>query len=289
MQPLKSAQEEDNALPDPGRRTGVHGAIARYPLVSFIVLASRQGWVDWSVSTYLHLLGGLGPLVAGVLVVWALGGRPALRDLGRRMVAWRGRLRWLALAVLGPLGLFLLAVLAARILEGQWPDVSRFGASTEYPALPLLVFWLANFIFYGYGEEVGWRGFAQPYLQRGRSALRAAALVSVMWAGWHLPLVGITESYRRMPAIGFVGFYLSRLVGAFVLAWLYLRSAASILVVAAFHSAFDIATTTPTSTTLLPTLMGVAVTVAGIAVIPELHRRCASPSTVDGFPRRQRP
>jgi len=191
------------------------------------------------------------------------------------------RVRWLALAALGPLGLFLVAVLLARVLQGQWPDLGRFGASTEYPALPLAMFWLANLVFYGYGEEVGWRGFAQPYLQRRRSALRAAALVSVVWAGWHLPLFGITEGYRQMPAIGFVGFFFSLLVGAFVLAWLYLRSAASILVVAVFHSVFDIAATTPTSTTLIPTLMGAAVTVAGLAVIPELHRRHGSPSTAD--------
>jgi membrane protease YdiL (CAAX protease family) len=74
-----------------------------------------------------------------------------------------------------------------------------------------------------------------------------------------------------MPAIGFVGFYFSLLVGALVLGWLYLVSR-SILVVAVFHAMFDIASTTPTSTTLLPTLMGGAVTVAGLATIPYLVR-----------------
>lgn len=42
--------------------------------------------------------------------------------------------------------------------------------------------------------------------------------------------------------------------------------------VAAFHAVFDIATTTPTTTTLIPTLMGAAVTVAGLATIPYLAR-----------------
>jgi uncharacterized protein len=96
--------------------------------------------------------------------------------------------------------------------------------------------------------------------------------VSVVWALWHLPLCAITPTYRAMPAIGFVGFYFSLLVGAFVLAWLYLVSRASILVVAAFHAVFDIATTTPTDSTLIPTLMGAAVTVAGLATIPYLIR-----------------
>ncbi|MEP7025366.1 MAG: CPBP family intramembrane glutamic endopeptidase [Actinomycetota bacterium] len=74
-----------------------------------------------------------------------------------------------------------------------------------------------------------------------------------------------------MPAIGFVGFYFSLLVGALVLGWLYLVSR-SILVVAVFHAVFDIATNTPTTTTLLPALMGAAVTVAGLATIGYLAR-----------------
>lgn len=135
-----------------------------------------------------------------------------------------------------------------------------------------MVFWLANLVFYGFGEEIGWRGFAQPVLQRRRSALRAALAVSVIWAGWHLPLFGITATYRAMPAIGFVGFFLSLVAGALLLAWLHLRSSGSILVVAAFHAAFDIVTTTPTTTTLVPTLTGAVITVLALAVVPALAR-----------------
>ena len=121
-----------------------------------------------------------------------------------------------------------------------------FGASLDYPMLPLALYWLANLVFYGFGEEIGWRGLAQPTLQRRHSALTAAVLVSLVWAGWHLPLFGISATYRSMPAIGFLGFYFSLLTASFVLAWLYLRSQGSILVVAVFHATFDIATTTPT-------------------------------------------
>ena len=279
-------------------RTRSATRLARHPLLWFIVLAyamswicwlpllaDRQDWVDWTASPYLHLVGGLGPAVAALIVTAAVTGRHGVVEILRRTVAWRGRLGWLALAALGPLVLFAVAVLAARLLEGSWPDVTRFGASTEYPTLPLAVFWAANLLFYGYGEEIGWRGFAQPVLQRRRSALRAAIIVSVIWAGWHLPLFGITATYRAMPAIGFVGFYLSLLIGALVFAWLYLRSRESILVVAVFHASFDIATTTPTTTTLIPTLMGALITVVGLATIPGLAKSgrtdLAGPATDD--------
>jgi membrane protease YdiL (CAAX protease family) len=263
----------------------------RHPVLAFTVLAytiswicwlpllaDRQGWASLSASSYLHLVGGLGPAVAALVVTAAVAGRSGLVDIVRRTVAWRGRLRWIALAVLGPLVVFAAAVLVAAAVDGVLPDLSRFGASTEYPALPLGVFWIASLLFYGFGEEIGWRGFAQPALQRRRSALGAALVVSVIWAGWHLPLFGITATYRAMPAVGFFGFFLSMVAGALVLAWLYLRSRGSILVVALFHAVFDIATTTPTTTTLIPMLMGAVITVAGLAVIPSLARAVVASS-----------
>jgi uncharacterized protein len=259
--------------------------LVRHPVLAFTVLAyaiswvcwlpllaDRQDWVSWSASSYLHLLGGLGPAVAALLVTAVVAGRSGLADIWRRAVAWRGRLGWLALAVFGPLAVFGTAVLAARVVEGAWPDLSRFGASTEYAMLPLGVFWLANLLFYGFGEEIGWRGFALPTLQRRHSALGAAIIVSVIWAAWHLPLFGITATYRAMPAVGFVGFFFSMLTASFLLTWLYLRSRGSILVVAAFHASFDIATTTPTTTKLLPMLMGGLITLVGLAVIPSLAK-----------------
>jgi membrane protease YdiL (CAAX protease family) len=267
------------------RGTRISASMRRHPVVAFTViayaiswicwlplLADRQDWVSWSASSYLHLLGGLGPAAAALVLTAAIAGRSGVTDILRRAVAWRGRLGWLALAVFGPLAVFAAAVVAARVVEGVWPDLSRFGASTEYPALPLAVFWVVNLLFYGFGEEIGWRGFAQPTLGRRHSALKAAIIVSVIWAAWHLPLFGITATYRAMPAIGFLGFFFSMLTASFLLTWLSLRGRGSILVVAAFHAAFDIATTTPTTTKLLPMLMGGLITLVGLAVIPSLAK-----------------
>ena len=200
----------------PVRRGAVRAVAVRHPVASFVVLAfvvscaawlpllaDRQGWVEWSASTYLHLLGGLGPLVAAVVITTLGRGRDGLGVLWRQATAWRGRGRWLALAALGPLALFLVAVAVARLVEGQWPALDRFGASTEYPALPIVVYWLANLVLYGFGEEVGWRGYLQPTLEQRRPVLRAAAILSVIWALWHLPLFGITDGYRQLPAVGF--------------------------------------------------------------------------------------
>jgi membrane protease YdiL (CAAX protease family) len=172
-----------------------HGLIARYPVASFItlaylwawvcwvpLLADRQDWVSWSASPYLHLVGALGPAAAGLIVTGAVRGGEGVRGMLRACTAWQGRLGWLALAALGPLILLGVAVVAARVLEGTWPGLDEFGASTEYAAIPIGIYWAANLLFYGYGEEIGWRGFLQPWLLRRHSALTAAVAVSVVWA-----------------------------------------------------------------------------------------------------------
>jgi hypothetical protein len=108
---------------DQGGRRGAWGVVravaVRYPVGSFVVLAfvvswaawgpllaDRQGWVTWSASTYLHLLGALGPLVAAVVVTGLGRGWDGLGVLWSQATAWRGRGRWLALATLGPLTLW---------------------------------------------------------------------------------------------------------------------------------------------------------------------------------------
>jgi len=73
---------------------------ARHPVVAFTViayaiswvcwlplLADRQDWVSWSASSYLHLLGGLGPAIAALLLTALVAGRSSVDDIMRRTIA----------------------------------------------------------------------------------------------------------------------------------------------------------------------------------------------------------
>jgi membrane protease YdiL (CAAX protease family) len=242
------------------------------------LLASRQGWIAWRAPAGLHLLGGLGPAIAAITMVAARDGRAGLRLLARQCVAWRGRGRWLALGTAGPVVLFFAGVLVARVLDGGWPNLSRFGHSEEFAALPVVAYWLATLVFFGYGEEIGWRGFAQPVLERVLNPVTAAAAISVVWAGWHLPLFGITPGYRAMAPAAFLGWYLTLLIGAILLAWMYRGSANSLLVVALFHAVLDIVVNTPTNSAWIPTATSAALIAASVAVIPRLRRAGRRPA-----------
>ncbi len=237
------------------------------------LLAQTQGWIDSPPLSLLHLLGSLGPAVASILVTGATRGRTGLAELGRRVTAWRGRGRAWAFALGVPPLLLVVAGSVAALTGGRSPTElmwGEFGRSAEFATLSLGVLWLANLFFFGFGEEIGWRGFLQPQLERRHPPVRAATFVGMVWAAWHLPLFGITPSYRAMPAIGFLGFAASIWVASFIFAWLLRAGRGSVLICAVFHSWFDIATTSPLGPDDLPTAMGVGVTVVGLLLLRRL-------------------
>jgi uncharacterized protein len=246
----------------------------KYPLLFFFLLSYAISWSIWSPlllakqgmissqpSQYLHLLGSLGPALAALIVTRVCNGSIGLRDLLRRMFAWRAS-RWYAIACL-PLLLFFGAVLFTG--ANSWKPQS-FGRSDEYPELPALLYGIASILFYGWGEETGWRGFALPHLQTHHSALKATIILSFGWALWHLPLFGYMPGFSRMGVGGIFGWYFSLLTGAIILTWLTNSTRGSIPIAAIFHGIMDIVFVSPAAPSIM-NILGALITVWGIAVL----------------------
>lgn len=275
---------------------------SRRALAAFFALACAISWLLWAplwlpalgvrglpVLPFHHALGAAGPIGAAFLVsAWETG--PAgPRDLLARMGLWRGRLAWIAVALLGPFALLALAVLAASVFGGDTPSLAGLGRSREFPQLPALGFLAYNVVTFGYGEEVGWRGFALPRLQTRHSALGATLLLTAGWALWHTPLFLYRPGYTSMGAAGIAGWLFSLLTGAVLLTWLWNGSRGSILVVALFHAAVDVAFTSDTASQHVVTAAGALITLWGIVVLAAAGPRYLSRRgkvTATGFVRR---
>ena len=239
-------------------------------------VATAQGWVDGSAWVYFHLLGGIGPMVAGVLLTWRLSGTDGLRRLVRRCLMVRDW-RWNLVGLLGPVALFFGSVLVVRVVDGSWPDLARFGGTEEFTTLGIGWYWLGNLVLYGFGEEVGWRGFLLPRLQARMSALAATLIVAVIWTAWHLPLFTFVDGYMAMDLAGFGGLFFSFLTGAVIMTWLFNASGGNLLALALFHASLDITINTPTDTDLLPTAYGAAITMTGLGLLWRYGRRNLAP------------
>jgi uncharacterized protein len=215
----------------------------KYPLLSYFVLAFAITWVLVSplllqglgliggVPPGWHALGALGPISSALVVTAAVGGRPALTEFAGRILHWRVGIWWFLVSVFSPFLLFTLSALIVRLLGGPWPDFGRL--DFEH----LLGFSFLAGLLYGIGEEAGWRGFALPRLQTGRSAFVATLILTVSWALWHTPFF----FYRfEFGAVQVMGFFVGLLAGAIWLTCLYNSTGGSILMVAAWHTTWNL-------------------------------------------------
>ena len=217
-----------------------------------------------------HLPGLMGPAFAAVVVTLGWRGTGALRDLGRRAVRWRGVGRWWwsvpAVLALGAVGL---AVAAAT---GTPVDLGGLAEYSGAPVVSVLVLFGYVLVVNGYGEELGWRGLLADGLVDRVGEVRTALLVTVAWGVWLLPLFWVVDGFRPLrPATVVAG--LGLLAGSVVLTRLYVGSGRSVLLVALWHTAFDLMTATTATRGLATAITSTLVIVVAAVVLANARRR----------------
>ena len=165
--------------------------IKRHPLVSFYVLACALSWWLWPLYA-LDLaptpIIGFGPFLAALVVLGFTRGRAGMMDLLRRIVRWRVGLTWYAAALLLPIAVTLAAAAINVVALGAQPSASAAELGGWSSLVPTFLILLLIPGIGGTWEEPGFRGYALPHMQAGRSALSAGLTLGAMWAVWHLPL-----------------------------------------------------------------------------------------------------
>jgi membrane protease YdiL (CAAX protease family) len=249
--------------------SGLRDPVRRHPVASFFALAYVISW-SWWVPLALrgdvvragdgwptHLPGLLVSAIAALVVTALTDGRAGLRDLGHRIVRWRIAGRWWLLVV----GTFALAALGAVQALVTGDEVAALGDYTRYtgigPIAPVAVVAMV-LVANGLGEETGWRGFAVDRLLRDHDLRWTALVVGAGWAGWHLPFFWLVDTFRSCGPLA-VGWVISMLAASLVLARMYVDGHRSILLVAAWHTAFNFTSATEATGAVVGTVMSVAV------------------------------
>lgn len=183
---------------------------------------AKEGLIPGNAAVYLPfaMLGIFGPAAAASLLTAREAGRAGLRRLFGGLLEWRAPLRCYLVPLVLP-GLLLTGILWLLGVAG------RGGPVTYFPEAPRFV--LAFVI--AFAEELGWRGFALPRLQRRVGPFAASGLIGVLWTLWHVPMfvgAGIPLSYLLVLTLLITG-------GSFVHTWAYNRSGGSLLVAVVAH------------------------------------------------------
>ncbi len=223
--------------------------IKKYSLATYFVLAflitwililplalSAQNLLHFKISEHWHFLGALGPIGAAFIVTTMADGKVGISEFLERMARWKVGIVWLIVSAFSPFVLFFLSMLILRIFGNSWPDFGKL-ALGEYATLAWVGSSLLSAVAYGIGEEAGWRGFALPRLQQKRSALWATFILSVFWAIWHVPMFFYRFEFGLAQAIGF---FIGLFAGAIWLTFLYNSTGGSTLMVALWHTTWNV-------------------------------------------------
>jgi len=216
--------------------------LKRYPLLAFfgftylfflVALALIGGLlkmvsVSPTVMSILIALASWTPNLAAVVMLLVNGGPDRVRSLAAGWLKWRVPLRWY---------FFGLAPLAAAFGAA---GVSTFvGGAQVMPGTGLTGVTLLSMLFFNSiqgatGEELGWRGYALPNLQKRYSPLVASIILGLAISGWHSILhlispIGVPEWQFWVIMISF----------CILVTWAYNHSGGSLLIVSLFHFAFN--------------------------------------------------
>ena len=184
---------------------------------------AQRGALPGDPQWYLPLagLGLLGPMLAATFLAYGEAGKPGVKVLLEPLTRWRVHPRCYAVALLPALVLAELLYLLNQ--------AGRHGPIAYVPSAGGLLFGLVVSVL----EEIGWRGYALPRLERRWGGFAASGLLGVVWYVWHLPMfaaVGVPLSLALVMLLYFTG-------ASLLLTWLVKESGGSLFVAVLGHFA----------------------------------------------------
>lgn len=193
-------------------------------IVTFVVLTfalSSVGYTATIVSGETSILILAAPGLAALIT-------RLIYQRNLRGFAWQlPKFRYAALAYLLPFLVSGSMFVLAWVLFGYYTTDNTDTAVLQGFAASATIGFLAVTVF-GFGEELGWRGFLVPELAKATTFTNVALISGAIWAVWHWPLILLAADvtdFDKTPAwFTLPVFSITLIAAATVMAWLTLRT-----------------------------------------------------------------
>ena len=209
--------------------------------IPFVVLWNTAWEQTLSPIVLFFLPAPFGPTFAALILTARSGGRPAVKELLRKLLMWRASPSWWLFALLAPV-----AVVAAAIgVSGFRGAFSEIDVLAGFAVAPVVL--LGALPFGPLPEELGWRGFAQPRLLESGGVWKASLVIGVAWTFWHTPMFwfpgAAIPSFLDVTPLSIL-LYLAQITAeACLMTALYLATRGSVLLAVVYHTTFNTAET----------------------------------------------
>jgi membrane protease YdiL (CAAX protease family) len=169
-------------------------------------------------------IGAISPMLAALIISRFEPGAAGWRSVFRPLRKWRANPAWYVLALCLPGAILMIAMAALQLVSdhnvGPW----------IYP--PRTAQAITGMIVVSLGEEIGWRGFALPRLQKRYGPLMASLMLGVLWAIWHVPVLLLAGIHSLTTLLLMIPFFTA---GSLVFTWIYNKTQAGLLLAILAH------------------------------------------------------
>lgn len=198
----------------------------------FFILTYVFSWLCFFIGYKTDLLpiiliGIWGPTISSIFLTSYYNGKKGFLQLLGRFTRYKIKWYYWVLLIFLPVTIhFVGRSLWQIIYEGQ---LNLFYLAPEYWLSALI----PSFLIAGFGEELGWRGFALPRLQSQYSPIKATFILATMHLLWHLPTYWLGQGIHNVPFIFVLAFVFP---WTFIFNWLYNKSGGSLIFAIGFHA-----------------------------------------------------
>jgi len=247
-------------------------------IVTFFAISYSISWLIWLPnilsyqfhigyhSNWLHIFGGLGPLFGAIITTLIFDKWTGVKNFFREKYRLPS-MKWLLVGFGMPVLFFLIVYLWLGLSADNWMMLSDVGLNAKILTSSSFVVWLVWLLFYGIGEESGWRGFLFPELAKKYNALTSAIFVALVWAPWHLPIFFYDKDFMAFGLGGTIGWVVGLMFGSVLLGWLVKQSKWILWPVIFWHATFNLFTAGDRLGFIVPAFVSTMVMIAVIGIV----------------------
>ncbi|WP_417194969.1 CPBP family intramembrane glutamic endopeptidase [Bizionia sp.] len=215
----------------------------------FLLITIIWSWTFWviglnyltdginqeSIGEFLifFFTGLYGPTISGIVTALIFDGLNGVLNLFKKVFIWNIPFKYYLYIILLPIFFILIGIGIYKTFIG---DIGSFDI-TAFLSIPA-VLW-AGLYAGPLGEELGWRGFLLPELQKKHTNLKSAIIIGVIWFIWHIPLwrapFGTLVSGESISFLPVITYFIMLMCLSIIITWLVINSKGSVLVAILFH------------------------------------------------------
>ncbi len=245
-------------------------------IITYIFISFGFSWViwgrqvlnhnfdlGWTISKWNHIIAGIGPFTGAILTTLLFEKWTGVKAYFKEKYFTLPKLKWILVGVGMPIVFYLVPYLFLGLIQDEWANWTYIGLNSKVPITNTILLWLMWCLFYGIGEEGGWRGFLFPEFCKKYNARTATLYTAFIWALWHLPVFFYDKDFQAMGFTAVIGWVVSLIFGSLLLGWLVKQSKWSLWGVVLWHGTFNLFTTGDLINPLYPGIMsGLVIVVA---------------------------